>query len=244
MHVSLSQPQPSSSSSVQTPGREDKGLPDHLMFIFPRPFSQEPQLIQKVTRSQIQEGMALEYSSSAPPDCSPPTLSMHTTLRSGEEAVVNRGTLDGRPVVAKLYEVGCFASLLRELDAYECLRSLRSIPKCLGVFAPSHRAWAALLLEDKGDSVGEWEGLSLDERWALYEAATDIHAAGVIHCDLQGNNVVRDSRGRLYIIDFGYSYLDHCCEPQTCDELLSLLRRLALTRDDDEDGRESPPCLR
>ena len=71
--------------------------------------------------------------------------------------------------MAKLYDVGCFEALLRELDAYKCLASLHSIPKCLGVFAPSHRAWAALLFEDKGDSLDErWEDLSLAERYVQF----------------------------------------------------------------------------
>ncbi|KAJ7207077.1 hypothetical protein GGX14DRAFT_567640 [Mycena pura] len=202
---------------------------DHLMIIFPPPLSQQPQLLQKVKKYQIQEGMLKERSFPVPPECSPPILSLCSTLPSGRDATVHRGTLDCIPIVAKLYDVGCFEALLRELDAYKCLASLHSIPKCLGVFAPSHRAWAALLFEDKGDSLDErWEDLSLEERFAVYEAATEIHAAGVFHGDLEGRNVVQDSHGSVYIVDFGHSSLGHRCQPQTCAELRSLRRALAL----------------
>jgi hypothetical protein len=67
--------------------------------------------------------------------------------------------------VAKLYDVGSgFEALLRELDAYECMEGLECVPRCLGVYAPVHRAWATLLLEDKGDSLGndDWKDFDLD----------------------------------------------------------------------------------
>ncbi|KAJ7837211.1 hypothetical protein B0H14DRAFT_3703108 [Mycena olivaceomarginata] len=122
------------------------------------------------------------------------------------------GTLNHEtPVVAKLYDVGSgFEALLRELDAYECMEGLECVPRCLGVYAP----------------VMNWKDFDFnpEERWAIYEAVEKIHAAGVVHGDLETRNIVRDEDGDFYIIDFGHSLVDHQCEPQTpwCSELRSL----------------------
>lgn len=163
--AALSTPPPPSSSQEADPVNSDR-----LMIVFSPPLSQRPQSLQKVTRTQIEEGMAREWKHTvSDPDCSPPVplLSLRTVLPSGRDATVHRGTLGERavPVVAKLYEVGSgFEALLRELDVYECMEGLECVPRCLGVYAPAHRAWAALLLEDKGDSLGndEWKDLDLD----------------------------------------------------------------------------------
>ncbi|KAJ7837219.1 hypothetical protein B0H14DRAFT_2792084 [Mycena olivaceomarginata] len=82
-----------------------------------------------------------------------PLLSLRTVLPSGRDATVHRGTLGERAPRAA-----------PRLDAYECMEGLECVPRCLGVYAPAHRAWAALLLEDKGDSLGndEWKDLDLD----------------------------------------------------------------------------------
>jgi tRNA A-37 threonylcarbamoyl transferase component Bud32 len=62
----------------------------------------------------------------------------------------------------------------------------------------------------------------------IYEAAADIHAAGVYHGDFEDRNVVRDREGRFSIVDFGHAAVDHACEPVICQELSDLRQRMDL----------------
>jgi hypothetical protein len=80
---------------------------------------------------------------------------------------VYRGKLDGHPVVVKAYEALSFDGLRREINAYERLLCLPTVPKVVGVFGPSDTAWAALIIEDRGislDSERHWATLPLQER--------------------------------------------------------------------------------
>ncbi|KAJ7823630.1 hypothetical protein B0H14DRAFT_2826317 [Mycena olivaceomarginata] len=121
----LSAPPPPSSSQEADPVNSDR-----LMIVFSPPLSQRPQSLQKVTRTQIEEGMAREWKH---------------TVGSGFEA------------------------LLRELDAYECM-----------------------------EGTGVHLDLDFEERWAIYEAVQEIHAAGVSHNDVEVRNIVRNEDGELY----------------------------------------------
>lgn len=128
--------------------------------------SQDPQSLEKLTRTHIKEAMSGQFQPSHPPEDPSCFLSLESKLPSGQQVSVYRGVLDGaRPVVAKLYD-GChFGALMREIDAYGSLLSSSVTPKSLGVFAPSHRAWAVLILEDKGKPIAErWQELSLSDR--------------------------------------------------------------------------------
>lgn len=93
-------------------------------------------------------------------------LLLNSALPSGEQASVYRGTLDGEsPIVAKLYDRCYFDALIREVDAYGCLMSSSAVPKFLGVYGPLHSAWAALILEDKGEPLAaRWQDLGHDDR--------------------------------------------------------------------------------
>jgi hypothetical protein len=92
-------------------------------------------------------------------------LFVDTCIQFGHQASVYRGSLDGRRVVVKVYEELGFDGLLREVRAYERLLSLPTTPKYLGVFSPSDKAWAALIVEDKGTSlVSDWAALPLTDR--------------------------------------------------------------------------------
>ncbi|KAJ7837215.1 hypothetical protein B0H14DRAFT_3870541 [Mycena olivaceomarginata] len=156
-----------SGRSVSSPDSES------LTIVLSPPFSQRPQLLTKVTRSQIEEGML--YACSLHPKCSSVVLSLRTILPSGPLATVHRGTLNHEtPVVAKLYDVGSgFEALL--------LRWTRT---------SAWRRW----------SNDEWKDFDLnpEERWAIYEAVEKIHAAGVVHGDLEARNIVRDEDGDFY----------------------------------------------
>ncbi|KAJ6583718.1 hypothetical protein B0H10DRAFT_2234757 [Mycena sp. CBHHK59/15] len=204
--------------------------PKQLTIQFGPPLSQEPQSLEKLTRSQLKEAMSGDFLPTHPADGPPSFLSLDSALPSGEQVSVYRGTLDGaRPVVAKLYDSCHFDALIREVDAYGCLVSSSAVPKSLGVFGPLHRAWAALILEDKGKHLAErWQDLSLNDRIGVYGCAVDVHAAGVQHNDLECRNFIRDQDGSLYAIDFGHSTVGHCCMQETCSELGSLRQDLKL----------------
>ncbi|KAJ7776619.1 hypothetical protein DFH07DRAFT_951751 [Mycena maculata] len=208
---------PSSSSQIVSfdpPRGSARSLPstdpEQLTIKFGLPLSQDPQLLRKLSRSHINEAKSGRFSPSLPLDGPSSFLSLDSVIPSGEQASVHRGTLDGdRPVIAKLYDACNFDALLREVDAYECMTLSSAVPKCLGVFGPSHRAWAALILEDKGEPlVARWQDLSLEDRIAVYKAAAEVHAAGVLHGDLERRNFIRHQDGGLYAIDFGHSTVE------------------------------------
>lgn len=138
-------------------------------FRFQLPYSQQTQPLIKLAKGQIAEAISGPISSELATPCGPSLfLSLSSAIPSGEQASVCHGTLAGNtPVVVKLYEASSFDALMREVDAYQHLSSasLDFVPRCLGAFAPSHCAWAALVLEDKGESLGKsWQDLSLEDR--------------------------------------------------------------------------------
>ncbi|KAJ7760282.1 hypothetical protein DFH07DRAFT_771910 [Mycena maculata] len=171
---------------------------------------------------------------------SPSDLSVHAFIHSNHQAYVYRGKLDGETVIIKAYEELRFDGLLREIRVYNRLRSLSTVPKVIGVFAPPDMAWAALVIEDRGTSLASehrWETLPLNERCftdtlnsvAIYNAAANVHLAGVHHGDLEARNFVRDKDGYLWIVDFGHATVDHAYEPGVCVELIDLRQNLNLS---------------
>ncbi|KAJ7192138.1 hypothetical protein GGX14DRAFT_380446, partial [Mycena pura] len=65
-------------------------------------------------------------------------------------------------------------------------------------------------------------------RLRLYNALSEVHAAGVLHGDVFPRNVVRRPRGALCLVDFGRATLDHLCPGRRCQELSDLREALAL----------------
>ncbi|KAJ7719876.1 hypothetical protein DFH07DRAFT_972777 [Mycena maculata] len=156
----------------------------------------------------------------------------HAFIHSNHQAYVYRGKLDGETVIIKAYEELRFDGLLHEIRAYNRLRSLSTVPKVIGVFAPPDMAWAALVIEDRGTSLASehrWETLPLNEHVAIYNAAANVHLAGIHHGDLEARNFVRDKDGYLWIVDFGHATVDHAYEPGVCVELIDLRQNLNLS---------------
>ncbi|KAK7031714.1 hypothetical protein R3P38DRAFT_2925310 [Favolaschia claudopus] len=158
-------------------------------------------------------------------------LSLQSLIHSGKQATVHRGMLAHEtPVVVKMYDSCDFDALLREADAYEQLElsGVSATPKCLGIFAPVHKRWAALVLEDGGLTIGKcWRDVSLEDRMAVYATALQVHASGIIHGDLECRNFTRDTDGHIRVIDFGHSTVGHVCD-NACSELLDLRHDLSL----------------
>ncbi|KAJ6556466.1 hypothetical protein B0H19DRAFT_142611 [Mycena capillaripes] len=211
-----------------------RGRSRHVILQFSNDcLSQEPRILVDIPRGVL-EGISRQPCASASDSSflfSPSQLSVDDLIQSSSQVSVYRGRLEGQRVVVKLYEEHGFDGLLREMRAYERLLSLPTVPKCLGVFGPSDKAWAALIIEDRGtslDSDEHWEDLLLNEREAIYKIAVDIHIAGVHHGDLEARNVVRDNNGRLSIVDFGHATVDHACEYEICAELSDLRQNLGL----------------
>ncbi|KAJ6591502.1 hypothetical protein DFH09DRAFT_176674 [Mycena vulgaris] len=216
---------------------DDFRRPRVVIFQFGLDFlSQEPRLLVEIPRD------ALEATSRHPSSLSDDSslsessaqLFADAFVQSNDQVSVYRGKLDGQRVVVKVYEELIFNGLIREMDAYERLLSLPTVPKSFGVFGPSDKAWAALVIEDKGTplaSDAHWADLPLSDREAIYMAAADIHAAGVQHGDLEARNIVRDEEGRLSILDFGHATVNHACERGVCGELSDLRQNLGLVID-------------
>ncbi|KAJ6464598.1 hypothetical protein DFH09DRAFT_1226354 [Mycena vulgaris] len=210
-------------------------LPRVVIFQFELDFlSQEPRLLTEIPRDVIEKRSHRPCSSS---DCSAPLLFnqsqllVHSFIHFHNGVSVYRGKLDGQTVVVKAYEALGFDGLRREIDAYERLLCLTTVPKVVGVFGPSDTAWAALVIEDRGislDSEWHWATLPLQERVMIYDTAVDFHLAGVHHGDLVARNFVRDKQGHLSIVDFGHAAVDHACEPDVCPELSDLRQNLGL----------------
>lgn len=138
-------------------------------FRFQLPYSQQTQSLVKLARRQIADSMSGPISSELTTPCGPSlSLSLSSAIPSSEQASVCYGTLaENTPVVVKLYEASAFDALMREVDAYQYLSSasMDVVPKCLGVFAPLHCAWAALVLQYKGKPLGKsWQDLNLEDR--------------------------------------------------------------------------------
>ncbi|KAJ7079521.1 hypothetical protein C8R44DRAFT_824699 [Mycena epipterygia] len=211
-------------------------LPRVVIFQFDLDFlSQVPRLLIEISpdvlecRSPRVSRSPSDYS--APSLFSPSHLFVHAFIHSNHQAYVYRGKLDGKTVIVKAYEELRFDGLLREIRAYDRLRSLPTVPRAIGVFGPPDKAWAALVIEDRGiplASEHRWETLPLNDRVAIYTAAANVHLAGVHHGDLEARNFVRDTEGHLSIVDFGHATVDHACEPRVCVELTDLRQNLGL----------------
>ncbi|KAJ6583369.1 hypothetical protein DFH09DRAFT_1144489 [Mycena vulgaris] len=211
-------------------------LPRVVIFQFDLDFlSQVPRFLVEISQDVLEcRSPRVSWSpseDSATSLFSPSHLSVHAFIHSNHQAYVYRGKLDGETVIIKAYEEIRFDGLLREIRAYNRLRSLPTVPKVIGVFAPPDMAWAALVIEDRGTSLASehrWETLPLNDRVAIYNAAANVHLAGVHHGDLEARNFVRDTEGRLSIVDFGHATVDHACEPGVCVELNDLRQNLGL----------------
>ncbi|KAJ7144601.1 hypothetical protein C8R44DRAFT_865507 [Mycena epipterygia] len=199
------------------------------------PPSLQPRTLVEVPRNVMEAALSCHPSSSADDYCSPSLstaqlLFVDTCIQCSHQASVYRGRLDGRRVIVKVYEELGFDGLLREVRAYERLLSPSTTLKYLGVFVPLDKAWAALIVEDKGISLAsDWAALPRADRTeAIYKAAVDVHAAGVYHGDLEVRNIVQDEEGRFSVVDFGHATVDHACEQDVCAELLDLRQNLGL----------------
>ncbi len=145
-----------------------------------------------------------------------PGYTIDNELYRGNHTVVVRGRRrpDGHPVVLKtLQPSGApFSEALRLHHEYEIIRGIQSTQVIQAVGFERHEGVHALVLEDFG-------GLSLNRHLAttrvdilsflqiaiqLAEGLKDIHAANVIHKDINPSNIViNPSTGQVKIIDFG-----------------------------------------
>ncbi|VDC02452.1 unnamed protein product [Peniophora sp. CBMAI 1063] len=104
-----------------------------------------------------------------------------------------------------------------------CLAELQGVhvPSCYGAYdvrlPESARglrdAYGFLMLQDCGSHVASFEGADVDEdfRDATFSALKKIHAAGVMHGDIQPKHVVRGVEGRSFIVDFSKASSGHAC---------------------------------
>ena len=167
-------------------------------------------------------------------------------LHAGRTSVVHRARrlADGIPVVLKVgiehgTPVHHAARFKRELDV---LRSIDS-PRVIRVYGMErHGEQVALVLEDIGaDSLTRVlaRGRPLAERLGiaveLAAALSDVHAAGIIHRDLNPDSVVCAPGGALKLVGFGISTRAGRNPP--CDHLEGTLPYLA----PEQTGRTSRP---
>ncbi|CAG7853453.1 SubName: Full=Uncharacterized protein {ECO:0000313/EMBL:CCA74003.1} [Serendipita indica DSM 11827] len=80
--------------------------------------------------------------------------------------------------------------LLDELKWYDVLASagIQAVSRCHGLFRSGNDI--ALVLDDKGEELLDFDGLDSDQRKHLYWSLCSIHRAGVTHGDFEPRNVV------------------------------------------------------
>ncbi|KAF7354922.1 Protein kinase domain-containing protein [Mycena sanguinolenta] len=156
----------------------------------------------------------------------PLTAKMSGRLPSKVPDTVWRGEVDEHLVVLKICYSPDFGKLANELGAYERLAKFRpKIVAAHGVIVAPNFSWAALLMEDSGETVassGGWAALPWSECQSLFHTVHDFHKLGIEHGDIAARNVLLPSRGGTSIADFGEADLKHRCQGWMCPELEEL----------------------
>ncbi|KAJ7730299.1 hypothetical protein B0H16DRAFT_220357 [Mycena metata] len=79
-----------------------------------------------------------------------------------------------------------------------------------------------------GETLKDFQQLSVKDRPTLLLRVVRLHQAGVLHNDLEPRNIVLSKRLGPRIIDFDNATFDHACRGLSCKELSELSRRLGL----------------
>ncbi|KAJ7711836.1 hypothetical protein B0H16DRAFT_1479986 [Mycena metata] len=79
-----------------------------------------------------------------------------------------------------------------------------------------------------GETLKDFQQLSVKDRPTLLLRVVRLHRAGVLHNDLERRNIVLSKRLGPRIIDFDNATFDHACRGLSCKELSELSRRLGL----------------
>ncbi len=126
------------------------------------------------------------------------------------------GTLDGQPVILKLLKTGCPTprELTRYKQEYAIVRSLQLEGVVRAYDLQKHQNTLVMFLEDFGGESLQILLASRNFRLAEFldlaikiaENLSQIHAANIIHKDLNPSNIIYNpATGQVKIIDFGIS---------------------------------------
>jgi tRNA A-37 threonylcarbamoyl transferase component Bud32 len=75
----------------------------------------------------------------------------------------------------------------------------------------------------------------LNSRLAIWRLMCSLHKHGIQHNDVAPRNFVRDHDGRVRVVDFEMSELDHVCKgTKGCEELNHLWQDLCMERLDQD----------
>ena len=176
-----------------------------------------------------------------PKQCS--TIVLSHVIQWGIECRIFRGHFGHRPIVAKICGDRTHraeSGLREEYAIYQALRNLQgsAIPRCYGLLRVGDFA-NMLLLEDCGNSLKSYDGLTPNQRCAscvdkartplndprasLLSHVSNIHRRNVCHQDLEPRNIVMSMSGQLRVVDFELSDRFHKCVPQDCHKLQDLV---------------------
>ncbi|KAE9385882.1 hypothetical protein BT96DRAFT_1026440 [Gymnopus androsaceus JB14] len=123
--------------------------------------------------------------------------------------------------------------IVKEAKIYEHLAQkdpeLNIIPHFYGVFDNSGST--ALVLEYSGERLTKdaFRTLDHEKKVELFDMVHQLHKLEIMHNDLNPRNILMNEEGRLRVIDFHYSELNHQCPgPTGCEELKEFAKSLDL----------------
>ncbi|KAJ7587982.1 hypothetical protein C8J56DRAFT_1079682 [Mycena floridula] len=160
-----------------------------------------------------------------PPDSLvPSTIKVLSVIAYGDHSTVCRARVSSEQGSMELaLKFGPVHSLAQEADVYDILAEhspslLReAVPDFYGMLIETkEKKVGCLILEPWGSQVDKkfWQ-LSKKDKAQILRKLVDIHAAGIIHCDFEPENILQKD-GVFRIVDFGRYHQDHVC-PQNPD---------------------------
>ncbi|KAF8319683.1 hypothetical protein DL93DRAFT_2074637 [Clavulina sp. PMI_390] len=146
-----------------------------------------------------------------PPSSHPPDITIHIVEEIGQglSGTAWRVRCEGLewsgPTVLKLFFPEAFTAVARETFLFEHIFKTdeavsRLVPQYFGTFGGYDGAWFGILMEDVGEPIPYKS--EVDPEIAKHVEQL-LKRVRVVHGDLRGPNVLRDSKGALRVIDFG-----------------------------------------
>ncbi len=145
---------------------------------------------------------------------------LYEARRAGEPAAIKLGRASRAPLMR--------AALEREAALLDLVEGTAGAPRVLTRGVADGRPWLALswragiAVSAAADAL-RWDLTRPDWRVRLHALALEVltaycelHARGVLHGDVQPNNILADATGRVSVLDFGLARVDRPGHPLAC----------------------------